>query len=239
MDNQFLLLWLESPLQSWGFDSKFNRRDTLSFPTKSGILGLICCALGASGEQREFLASMSSLSQDVIAYCRSNGKVIAHKKDRETLLRDFHMVGSGYDTKNPWEDLLTLKKSDGKSPVGSGVKLTNRYYLQDAYFAVILQIPQNLSHIFSVSLQNPVWDLYLGRKNCIPTDFIYRGIFDTREEAFKNAFKIASEKNLLEDFQVLEGRNNEGEELILNDVPIQFGQEKKYKERYVTILHYE
>ncbi|HBZ0090419.1 TPA: type I-E CRISPR-associated protein Cas5/CasD, partial [Klebsiella pneumoniae] len=46
---QYMLLWLEGPLQSWGGDSKFGVRDTLNFPTRSGILGLICCARGAAG----------------------------------------------------------------------------------------------------------------------------------------------------------------------------------------------
>ncbi|MCL2036029.1 MAG: type I-E CRISPR-associated protein Cas5/CasD [Oscillospiraceae bacterium] len=41
-----LLLRLAAPLQSWGFDSKFERRMTASAPTKSGIVGLIAAALG-------------------------------------------------------------------------------------------------------------------------------------------------------------------------------------------------
>ena len=53
-----LLLWLEAPLQSWGADSRYGRRDTLPFPTRSGILGLLCCAMGRGGEQREWLAAM-------------------------------------------------------------------------------------------------------------------------------------------------------------------------------------
>lgn len=44
-----LLLWLEGPLQSWGHDSQFDRRDTLPFPTFSGICGMLCAALGAGG----------------------------------------------------------------------------------------------------------------------------------------------------------------------------------------------
>ena len=41
MANPYLLLWLEAPLQAWGHDSKFGRRDSLDFPTKSGVLGLL------------------------------------------------------------------------------------------------------------------------------------------------------------------------------------------------------
>ena len=51
ISDPYLLLWLEGPLQAWGYDSKFGRRDTLPFPTKSGLLGLLCCARGAGGPE--------------------------------------------------------------------------------------------------------------------------------------------------------------------------------------------
>ena len=60
MDKKYILLWIEAPLQAWGADSKFGRRDTLPFPTKSGVLGLVLCAMGASGPQNELLAKLSS-----------------------------------------------------------------------------------------------------------------------------------------------------------------------------------
>ena len=60
MKTSFLLLWLESALQSWGADSKFGRRDSLPFPTKSGITGLLLCALGASGNKRVAIKTGSS-----------------------------------------------------------------------------------------------------------------------------------------------------------------------------------
>jgi CRISPR system Cascade subunit CasD len=41
-----LLLRLAAPLQSWGSDSKFNRRLTEREPTKSGVIGLLAAALG-------------------------------------------------------------------------------------------------------------------------------------------------------------------------------------------------
>ena len=76
MNNPWLLLWLEGPLQSWGQDSKFGRRDTLAFPTKSGVLGLVCAALGAGGEQRELLEEFATLPQTVIAYARQLGMTL-------------------------------------------------------------------------------------------------------------------------------------------------------------------
>ena len=227
MSNGCLLIWLEAPLQSWGADSRFGRRGTLDFPTKSGVLGLLCCALGAGGEQKELLKEMGSLSQTVLSFRRS--------REREALLRDFQMVGSGYDDQNPWETLLIPKKSDGKAAVGGGSKITYRYYLQDAAFAAILEVPADKSQLFADALSNPCWDIYLGRKCCVPTDFIYQGSFATELSAIARALEIAQEKKLVENFRVLEGEHD-GETIILNDVPIQFGENKIYRERRVTII---
>lgn len=55
-----LLLALDGPLQSWGVSSRFTRRDTESFPTKSGIVGILAAALGRSREHSvEDLAKLS------------------------------------------------------------------------------------------------------------------------------------------------------------------------------------
>lgn len=41
-----LLLNLSGPLQSWGDESRFVRRETRMLPTKSGIIGMLAAALG-------------------------------------------------------------------------------------------------------------------------------------------------------------------------------------------------
>lgn len=229
MSNSFILLWLQGSLQAWGADSRFGRRDTLDFPTKSGLLGLLCCALGAGGEQRELLSEMAPLRQIVIAFKKAD--------DRPPLLRDFHMVGSGFNAADPWETLMIPKKRDGSAPTGTGgSKMTYRYYLQDASFAVSLEVPESMAHEFSEALRFPCWDIYLGRKSCVPTDLIYRGCFVSEEEALEKAMQIATEKTLTEAFRVLDGVY-EGEIVTLNDVPLQFGTRKKYRERQVTIIH--
>lgn len=245
MNSKHLLLWLESPLQSWGYDSKFGRRDTLNFPTKSGILGLLCCALGAGGEQCELLAKLSSFKQAVFSFVRikknANGTTV--KIDSEPLLRDFHMVGAGYDLDDKWQALLEphLINGERRNSDGKGTKMTYRYYLQDAYFAVVLEVPGNMQsptiENLAYALQNPVWDLYLGRKNCVPTDFIFRGLFDSQDAAENEMLGVANRKKLTEDFRVLDGEHDDGDEIFtLNDVPIRFGEYKQYRDRYVTVV---
>lgn len=231
--NPYLLLWLEGPLQSWGHDSRFGRRDTLPFPTKSGVMGIICAALGAGGEQADLLAEFADLDMQVCAYSRlnSNGK----PAPREPLLRDFHMVGSGYDDTDPWQLLLIPKTSEGKKAVGGGSKMTFRYYLQDRSFAVLLQVPANRCDSVARALEHPVWDLYLGRKNCVPTELIFQGAHSNLEMAKEGAAKLAQEKQKVLDFTVVQGVA-EGETMTLNDVPVQFGTHKRYRDRQITII---
>lgn len=227
-----LLLWLEAPLQSWGVDSRFGRRDTLAFPSRSGVLGLICCAMGRGGGQETWLAEMKNYTQTVVAYARLK----KDKPDIQPLLRDFQMVGSGYDASDPWQDMLIPKKADGKRPVGAGTKMTYRYYLQDMAFACALDVPDTSADEIIKGLQNPVWPICLGRKSCVPTDMVYRGRFDSQEEALASAGKIAEDKSRAERFRVAHGRVEGGNVLTLNDVPIAFGLRKRYEDRQVTVL---
>ncbi|MFZ6847320.1 type I-E CRISPR-associated protein Cas5/CasD [Undibacterium sp. RuRC25W] len=241
MHNSFLLLWLEAPLQAWGADSKFGRRETQSFPTKSGILGLLCSALGAGGEQCALLEEFSNLDQTVISFVRTTeirGERV--KQAREPVLRDFHMVGNGYDKQDPWASMLIPKTSERKPAVGGGAKLTYRNYLQDAAFAVVIEVPFERSEQIIQGLQSPTWAVYLGRKNCVPTDFIYRACFIEQAQALEHAKVIAREKNRIEDFRVLHGAlsDSEADEIFtLNDVPVQFGDDKRYRDRQVSLIY--
>lgn len=237
MDTRFFLLWLEAPLQSWGADSKFGRRETLPFPTKSGVLGLLLCALGAQGEQEDLLKVFADLRQTAISFVRKGGREGVDKLARNPLLRDFHMVGSAYDDADPWAVLMVPKKSDGGRAVGGGTKLTHRYYLQDAKFAVLLEVPASEAETFSQAMIEPSFDLYLGRKCCVPTDFVYRGTFDTEADAESEAMRVAEGKGLAEDFRAVDGGIDDGSDSIfVNDVPVCFGVVKKYRDREVTVV---
>ncbi len=232
MSDPYLLLWLEAPLQSWGHDSRFGRRDSLDFPTKSGVLGLLCCARGAGGEEHDWLAAWADLDMQVVGYVPQDRR--GQPVPRQPLLRDFQMVGSGYDDQDPWQILLIPKTSEGKKAVGGGTKMTYRYYLQDMAYSVLLQAPAEEVEAIREALINPAWDLYLGRKNCIPTEFIYQGCFDSSEEAAEAGAALAAEKRRAFALRVLQGEYA-GEVLTLNDVPLQFGPHKKYRDRQVTV----
>ncbi len=230
-DDPYLLLWLEAPLQSWGHDSKYGRRDSLDFPTKSGVLGLVCSARGVGDEQKDWLARCADLDMQCISYVRSHA---TQEVRRQPMLCDFHMVGAGYNDQDLWENLLIPKTSEGKKAVGGGTKMTYRYYLQDMAFAVALQIPRDLVEETIEALQAPAWDLYLGRKNCVPTDFVYQGVFDNAEQALGQAEQLASSKCIQAYARIRQGVFD-GDTMVINDVPVCFGQKKQYRERRVSV----
>lgn len=229
-NTSFLALWLEAPLQSWGASAKFYRRSTLSFPTKSGILGMILCGIGATGKQHFMLQNFVDLDQTVLSYKKKN-----LLNQSIPVLEDFQVIGAGYDSNHKWESLHIPKTSTGAKPSSGGSRLSYKYYLQNAYFGVIVEIPDNLKLTIERALTMPYYGIYLGRKNCIPTDFVYRGIYSSKNLAEKKLEDIAEQKELLKEFTVLDGVHD-GEIVNIQDVPTQFGLEKKYVERQVTII---
>ena len=224
-------MWLEGPLQSWGSDSKHGRRETLPFPTKSGILGLICAAMGAKGEQSILLSTLSKSNMTVLSFADK-------PYSPQEPLRDFQTVGNGYDAKDSFQNLFIPKTSEGKAAVGGGSKITYRYYLQDALFAVILEMNPELCEQTAQALQAPKYFTSLGRRSCPPSEWIYQGSFSTLDDAEMKAKDLAKTKSKFCVQKVIEGNHPElyGEVLTLKDVPVRFGVYKQYSERYVTVL---
>jgi CRISPR system Cascade subunit CasD len=177
------------------------------------------------------LALFRPLQQTVSAYARTAGE----KVERPLQLRDFHMVGSGYNDKDAWENLHIPKTSEGKKAVGGGTKLTYRYFVQDMAFAVALGVPGRLTGDLEQALQFPCWDISLGRRCCVPAEFVYQGLFASEEQALEKSATLACSKNRKEIFRVREG-SHDGEEYILADVPLCFGPQKQYAKRMVTVI---
>lgn len=148
-----LLLQCVAPLQAWGTQSNFTVRDTGREPSKSGIIGLLCAAMGRPRTDTETVSVLAGLTMGV-------------RVDREgQILRDFHTAGQGGLEKG-------YLSADGKG-ISKSTIVSNRYYLADAVFLVGLmgEVPllQNLQN----ALANPRWMLFLGRKACPPARPVY------------------------------------------------------------------
>jgi len=170
----FLALMLDAPMQSWGFSSRFQRRTTGLHPTKSGVIGMICAAMGlakGSDAERAALEELSRLRMTTIVIPRH--RTNRWKSEGEDLpilrLEDYHTV------------LETRAASGG---IKKDAVVTHRQYLLDAKFGVILAGARQLLEKVAEKLQDPVWGVWFGRKNCIPAEPVYRGVFSAEEEAF-------------------------------------------------------
>lgn len=138
-----LLLRCVGPMQSWGSRSRFQERDTEREPTKSGVIGLLCAAIGL--DRAEPLDHLRALRM---------GVRVDHPGRLE---RDFHTA----------QEVL---KATGK---GLDNQISNRYYLADAAFLVGLAGDKALLRTLHQALQNPRWPLFLGRKSFPPGCPVY------------------------------------------------------------------
>lgn len=165
-EKRFLSLRLEGPLQSWGFDSQYNRRNTGLMPTKSGIAGICCAAMGlprGSDKEKKFLSSFGTVRMTAIAVSRN----IAKKGLPVRRLQDYHTVQN-------------TKTAEGKN---KDCHITHRQYLTDAAFGILLE--GDAVHLYEIAaaLADPKWGIWLGRKACIPSAPILAGLKDNRDDA--------------------------------------------------------
>ena len=79
-----LLLRLAAPIQSWGSSDKFSRRSTNREPARSGVVGMIACAMGRSRQE----------SIDDLAAVRFGVRL----DQAGGQLRDFHMTHKEWGT---------------------------------------------------------------------------------------------------------------------------------------------
>lgn len=135
-----LLLRLQGPMQSWGTTSRFDERDTQLEPSKSGVLGLVCAALGR--DRSEPVDDLAALRMGV-------------RIDREGVLMRDYQTAAG------------VLIASGKPDHGRTV-VSPRYYLSDAVFLVGLEGERSLLAQIQQALLTPHWPLALGRKAFVP-----------------------------------------------------------------------
>lgn len=136
-----LLLRLQGPMQSWGTTSRFDERDTQLEPSKSGVLGLVCAALGR--DRKEPVDDLSALRMGV-------------RVDREGIPMRDYQTATG------------VVASTGKADANRTV-VSQRYYLADAIFLVVLEGDRALLGQIHAALRTPYWPLSLGRKSFVPS----------------------------------------------------------------------
>lgn len=207
-DKSFLALRLEGPLQSWGFGSQYNRRNTGLMPTKSAIAGICCAALGlprGSDREQEFLSSFGSVRMTAIAIPRQGPK----RELPVRRLEDYHTVQN-------------TRRASGS--INDDCVLTHRQYLTDAAFGVLLEGGAALLDEIAAGLADPKWGVWLGRKTCIPSAPVFAGL----KENWDDALRLLAGEKPLESFTRQEEVENFGEGSdSLSDTPVSFATERR------------
>lgn len=169
-----LFLRLEGPLQAWGDTSKFVIRRSMEAPTKSGLLGLICCAMGLARQAaRDHLPELNRLTMGL-------------RIDRPgTRWWDYHTVGARIGILNA--------KGEVKKTASTGeyeTLITRREYLADASFLVALQGEATLIEKVANALRSPKWTLYLGRKSCPPSMPVFTQPRKGKDDKWTNPIQV-------------------------------------------------
>ena len=149
--SQFLIFRLHGAFSAFGAVTVGKVRNVSHFPTRSGILGFVCSALGVGRDDEELQLKVHQ------------GYGMALRVDREgEVLSDFHIV----QVPDPKQEYFVAADAMGKKHNNI---ITQREYRQGAIYTVALwarsEAPYTLEEL-KKSLNEPKWNLFLGRKNC-------------------------------------------------------------------------
>jgi len=153
-----LFLRLQGPLQSWGERARWSVRDTAPEPTKSGVVGLLACAMGWNSDD-----DLRRLARQVRLGVRCD--------QPGTLLVDYHTVVGGVMSA---EGRIKMTASTGEAET----VVSRRHYLCDASFLVAVQGEPELIARLAEAVQTPHWPIFLGRKCCPPSRPVFEDLGD-------------------------------------------------------------
>lgn len=207
-----LLLRLAGPMQSWGTTSRFDERDSQLEPSKSGVLGLVCAALGR--DRAEPVDDLAHLKMGV-------------RVDREGLLmRDYQTISPPYRRANG-----DIEKKDAI--------ISKRFYLADAVFLVGLEgDDRTLLERIHAALRAPHWPLALGRKSFPPGEPLW--LEDAiREQGLRDALlawpSLAQRPQRHDDGQIRLVLEHASEGAVRLDQPVAPFAERRFGPRYVKV----
>ena len=218
MSEKHLLLYLDAPMQAWGHSSRFNRRTSASWPTKSGVIGMLCAALGVERDDERGISQLAALNVQVYTLNNSGQR-----------LMDYHTVGGGYDIAKEAGQYFGNKNG------ASIAVLTDREYLLDCKFGVLLSGESAVVEKCAAALENPKWGVWFGRKCCLPAERICEGVFNSGAEALDHLKALAEEKQLQTTGWRIIGEANafgEGTDSLM-DTPLNF-KSRRYQTRRIA-----
>jgi CRISPR system Cascade subunit CasD len=211
--NKAIILKSSSTLQCWGIDcGNTDYKKTNSFPTKSGVIGLLVeGCFGISHEQEEYLSLSKQINNKV--------KIICLVDKPGSIYLDFQRVSN----------IKPYKEIRGKQSKRKTL-LVSVEYLVDAEFTVaVLVEDQPLFEKILENVKKPKGLLFLGRKNCIPSSHIY---FGTKEY---NEYEDIFDNNVGEIYSDVEFKARRHTAFFIKDSP-KFNGKRDFTNREVFLI---
>ena len=205
-DKSCAALFFDAPMVSFGVDSKFDRRDTLTFPSRSVVTGLVAAAMGIPRDDRARLAELADLDVVSVVFLKSPGRIE----------EDYNTVGGGYEKTHA---KFIPAKADGKP---RGPVQTWRYFISGSRSAAVVSGDPALIDRIAAALRDPVWGGWIGRKCCIPATPVFQGVFPSEEDALGKLRALAGcgDSDAIQLFR--ECALTDPEAALYPDVPLDF-----------------
>jgi CRISPR system Cascade subunit CasD len=213
-------------MQSWGTQSQFLIRDTGLEPSKSGVIGLLCAALGKPRQEAPGSAQRWPLLRDLTAM-----RMAVRVDNPGIVMRDYHTAGGSRR-----QDRYGVVSADG-SAVSTVV--SQRFYLADAAFLVGME-SENMALLekLHAALRNPVWPLSLGRKAfppglpvCLPDGLRHEGLLEAIGRYPSLVDRADEQTNPL---RVVADASPEEASEVRYDVPVDFAA-RRFTVRHVKL----
>ncbi|MFW6641019.1 type I-E CRISPR-associated protein Cas5/CasD [Nocardiopsis algeriensis] len=214
-----LLLRLAGPMQSWGEHSAFGERDTLTFPSRSGLLGMFAAAQGVG--RHETLERYEDL------------RITVRVDSPGLRMSDFQTVGGGLPRER------TVPTAEGKRrPENATTIVMRRAFLSDAVFTVAVTGPG--TDAIAQALEAPRWQTYLGRRSYVPDPLLVlrHGVEDPVAELRTGVplprMRVPEGEDSVAVDLVVEGGGVTDGLTAINDVPLSFSR-RQYVSRNVRV----
>ncbi|WP_067599458.1 type I-E CRISPR-associated protein Cas5/CasD [Nocardiopsis listeri] len=215
------VLRLAGPMQSWGEHSEFGDRDTLPYPSRSGLIGMFAAAQGVTRDE--------SLER------YENLRLTLRIDSPGLHMSDFHTIGGGLPRAR------TVPTAEGKRrPENATTIVTRRSYLADAVFTVAVTGPG--ADDIGRSLLSPRWQSYLGRRSFVPDPLLVlrTEVPDPVQELRTGVplpwRRLPAGAQSADVDLVTEDRADVASRTVLNDVPLSFtSRARRYASREVRV----
>lgn len=166
-------------MQSWGVRARWDVRDSALEPTRSGVIGLLACALGYGRDDARISDRLDSRLL-IGVRVEHQGSTF---DDYHTITGFLPIAQGGYRHLGGTAKSLARLQSD--STFQPATVLSKRRYLADAAFLIVIATrnSQLLDGLLELAdaLRAPQWPIYLGRRSCPPTRPVFESLTDAYE----------------------------------------------------------